>query len=115
VTHDRPASGVIRRAFRMAVAPGQEAEYARRHQPIWPELEATLLAHGVRTYTIFLDPATRDLFAYVEFDSLDRWQAVARTEVCQRWWAHMRELMPTNPDDSPVTLPLDEVFHIERR
>jgi L-rhamnose mutarotase len=107
-------TGVIRRAFRMAVTPGHEAEYVRRHQPIWPELEATLLVHGVRTYTIFLDPETRDLFAYVEFDSAERWEAVARTEVCQRWWAHMRELMPSNPDNSPVSVPLDEVFHIEQ-
>ena len=108
------STGVIRRAFRMAVTPGQEGEYVRRHQPIWPELEATLLAHGVRTYTIFLDRTTSELFAYVEFDSSERWEAVARTEVCRRWWAHMRELMPSNPDNSPVCAPLDEVFHIER-
>ena len=107
-------TGVIRRAFRMAVTPGHESEYIRRHQPIWPELEATLLAHGVRTYSIFLDAATSTLFAYVEFDSAERWDAVARTDVCQRWWAHMRELMPSNADNSPVSTALDEVFHIER-
>jgi L-rhamnose mutarotase len=107
-------TGVIRRAFRMAVTPGRETEYIRRHQPIWPELEATLLAYGVRTYSIFLDAATSTLFAYVEFDSVERWEAVARTDVCQQWWAHMRELMPCNPDNSPVTSPLDEVFHIGR-
>lgn len=97
----------------MSVRAGREQEYARRHQPIWPELEATLLAHGVRTYTIFLDPNTNDLFAYVEFASEAEWNAVASTDVCRRWWAHMRELMPSQPDDSPVTMPLDEVFHIE--
>ena len=43
---------VIRRAFRMAVTPGHESEYVRRHQPIWPDLEAALLASGVRTYSI---------------------------------------------------------------
>ena len=55
---------MIRRAFRMSVNPGEESEYERRHRPIWPELEQTLLAHGVGTYSIYLDPATRDLFAY---------------------------------------------------
>jgi L-rhamnose mutarotase len=121
-TSDLPPDGgsqalehrVIRRAFRMAVTPGRETEYVRRHQPIWPDLEATLLANGVRTYSIFLDAATSTLFAYVEFDSVERWEAVARTDVCQRWWAHMRELMPSNPDNSPVTTPLAEVFHIGR-
>jgi L-rhamnose mutarotase len=103
----------IRKAFRMSVHRGHEEEYARRHQPIWPELEATLIRHGVRTYSIYLDPSTNDLFAYVEFDSEARWQAVAATDVCQRWWTHMRELMPSNDDASPVASELREVFHIE--
>jgi L-rhamnose mutarotase len=105
----------MRRAFRMSVHPGQQAEYARRHQPIWRELEETLIAHGVRTYSIFLDAESNDVFGYVEFDSEERWAAVAATEVCRRWWRSMRELMPANADDSPISRPLDEVFHIERR
>jgi L-rhamnose mutarotase len=104
---------MIRRAFRMSVNAGQEQEYARRHSPIWRELEDTLIAHGVLSYSIFLDPATRDLFAYAEIDSEERWQAIAQTEVCRRWWAHMREIMPSNPDDSPTSTPLTEVFHIQ--
>jgi len=114
LTRDQTQTGVTRRAFRMAVTPGRESEYIRRHQPIWPELEATLLEHGVHTYTIFLDRTTGELFAYVEFESAEGWEAVARTDVCRRWWAHMRELMPSNPDSSPVSTALDEVFHIER-
>jgi L-rhamnose mutarotase len=105
---------MMRRAFRMSVHPGQATEYAKRHQPIWPELESTLLEHGVATYSIFLDPATNDLFAYVEVDSEERWAAVAGTEVCRRWWRHMRPLMPSNPDDSPISVELREVFHIDR-
>jgi L-rhamnose mutarotase len=98
----------------MSVHPGRQEEYARRHQPIWKELEETLLAHGVRTYSIYLEPETNDLFAYVEVDSEERWAAVAATDVCRRWWASMRELMPSNADDSPVARPLREVFHIGR-
>jgi L-rhamnose mutarotase len=98
----------------MAVHPGRDGEYARRHQPIWPELEEALIRHGVQTYSIFIDPVTNDLFAYVEFDSEERWAAVAATDVCQRWWRHMRDLMPVNPDNSPVAVELREVFHIAR-
>ena len=105
---------MIRRAFRMSVHPGQQAEYARRHQPIWRELEETLLAHGLRTYSIYLDPATDDLFAYAELESEERWAAVAATDVCQRWWHSMRDLMPSNADASPVSVELREVFHIEQ-
>jgi L-rhamnose mutarotase len=104
----------IRKAFRMSVHAGQEAEYERRHRPIWRELEETLLAHGVTTYTIFLDPESRDLFGYVEVESDERWAAIASTDVCRRWWRHMREIMPSNGDDSPVSRPLREVFHTER-
>ena len=105
---------MLRKAFRMSVQAGQEAEYERRHRPIWRELEDTLVAHGVRSYSIFLDPATRDLFGYAEIESEERWQAVASTDVCRRWWRHMREIMPSNPDDSPISRELHEVFHIER-
>jgi L-rhamnose mutarotase len=105
---------VIRKAFRMAVHQGQEAEYERRHRPIWQELEDTLLEHGVRTYSIYLDPETSDLFGYVELEDDERWRAVADTDVCRRWWRHMREIMPANADDSPVSRELREVFHIKR-
>ncbi|MBM4035968.1 MAG: L-rhamnose mutarotase [Planctomycetes bacterium] len=104
---------MIRKAFVMSVNAGQEAEYERRHRPIWPELEAVLKAHGVRNYSIFLHPATRQLFAYAEVESAERWAAIAQTPACKKWWAHMRELMPSNPDNSPVSQPLKEVFHID--
>ena len=104
---------MLRKAFRMSVSAGQEAEYERRHNPIWRDLEETLVRHGVRSYSIFLDPATRDLFGYAEIESEERWQAIAGTEVCRRWWRHMREIMPSNPDDSPVASDLREVFHID--
>ena len=104
----------IRKAFRMSVHAGQEAEYERRHNPIWRELEETLVRHGVRSYSIFLDPATRDLFGYAEIESEERWAAIASTDVCRRWWRHMKEVMPANADDSPVSQELREVFHIER-
>ena len=103
----------MRVAFRMSVHRGREAEYERRHRLIWPELEAVLIEHGVREYSIFLDPVTNDLFAYAEIESEERWQAIARTEVCQRWWASMRSLMPSNDDNSPVARELREVFHIQ--
>ena len=105
---------MIRKAFRMSVHPDKHAEYERRHNPIWRELEDTLIEHGVRSYTIYLDPVTSELFGYAEIESEERWQAIASTPVCRRWWEHMRDLMPSNPDDSPVSRELREVFHIER-
>ena len=103
---------IIRKAFRMSVHAGQEQEYERRHRPIWRELEETLISHGVLTYSIFLDADTRDLFAYVEIESEERWAAIASTAECRRWWAHMRDVMPANADDSPASRELREVFHL---
>ena len=115
ISADTPAmKKPIRKAFVMTVSPGQEVEYERRHRPIWPELEETLKKHGVVTYTIFLLPETRQLFGYVEFEDQAQWDAVAKTAVCQRWWKHMKEVMPSNPDNSPVSTELKEVFHIEK-
>jgi L-rhamnose mutarotase len=103
-----------RKAFRMSVNEGAAAEYERRHRPIWKDLEQVLFDHGVRTYSIFLDPASNDLFAYVEVDDEKQWEGIASTDTCRRWWAHMRDVMPTRADHSPVSRDLHEVFHIER-
>ena len=103
---------MIRKACVMSLNPGCEAEYERCHNPIWPELEAMLKAHGVRSFTINLHAETRQLFAFVEIESEERWAAIAQTEVCRRWWKEMSALMPSHPDHSPVEIPLREVFHI---
>lgn len=103
---------MIRKAFLMKVAEGCEPEYRKRHDPIWPELEQVLKEHGVHNYSIFLDSQTRHLFAYAEIEDEDRWKAIAQTEVCRRWWNHMKEIMPSNPDNSPVARDLEEVFHL---
>ena len=105
---------MIRKAFRMSVNAGQQPEYQRRHDAIWQELVDTLVAHGVQAYSIFLDPESGDLFAYAEIADEARWQAIAQTDVCRRWWRYMRDVMPSNPDDSPVSRPLAEVFRLER-
>jgi L-rhamnose mutarotase len=97
----------------MSVNRDQQDEYTRRHNPIWAELADVLRRHGVQSYSIYLDPETNDLFAYAEIESDERWAAIARTEVCRRWWRFMREVMPSNPDDSPVARDLREVFHLD--
>ena len=103
---------MIRKAFVMSINAGQEAEYEKRHRPIWPELEAMLKKLGVHNYSIFLHPQTRQLFGYVEIEDEARWAAIANTPECRRWWKHMGDVMPANPDNSPVVVDLREVFHL---
>jgi len=104
---------MIRKAFKMYVNPTAHVEYQRRHNPIWQELADVLKAHGAQHYSIFLDAETNTLFAYVEIEDQARWEAVAQTPVCQRWWAYMADVMPANPDHSPVSAELPSVFYLE--
>lgn len=103
----------IRKAFVMAVSPGFEAEYKKRHDEIWPELTETLKKFGASNYSIYLHPETRQLFAYVEIQSEELWQGLAATEVCRRWWKYMSDIMPSRIDHSPVDIPLAEMFHLQ--
>ena len=104
---------MIRKAFVMFVHPDQHEEYARRHEAIWPDLSEVLSANGVHNYSIFLDEETSRLYAYAEIEDEARWAAIASTEPCRRWWAYMKDVMETNPDNSPKSLPLKEVFHMD--
>ena len=104
---------MIRKAFVMAVDPEQHEEYERRHNPIWPELEEAIKAHGVSNYSIFLHKETSQLFAYAESESEERWESLAQEPIVKKWWAHMKEIMPSNPDNSPKSVELREVFHID--
>ncbi len=103
---------MIRKAFVMAVHAGMESEYQRRHNPVWRELLDTLKKHGAHNYSIFLHPETRQLFGYVEIEDEARWNAVANTPICQKWWRYMGDIMPSNADNSPVAIELHEVFHL---
>lgn len=104
---------MIRKAFVMKVFGDCLEEYKRRHDEIWPEMIEMLKEYGARDYSIFLDPTTNRLFAYLVVEDEERWSKSAETEVCRRWWTYMKDVMETNEDHSPVVLELKEVFHLE--
>ncbi|MCM1078109.1 MAG: L-rhamnose mutarotase [Bacteroidales bacterium] len=101
-------------AFKMFLKPGFEEEYAKRHAAIWPELEKQIKASGIRNYSIFLDRETNILFGYQEVEGTSNSQdAEAADEITHRWWDAMADIMEVNPDNSPVTVPVTEVFHLD--
>ena len=104
---------MIRKAFVMTLKPEQREEYRARHNPIWPELQDALKSHGVSNYSIFVEPETDRLFAYAEVESEEVWRKIGETEACRRWWCHMKDIMFTNADNSPLAKDLDEVFHLD--
>lgn len=88
-------------------------EYQKRHNNLFPEMRAALKAAGAHNYSIFLNRANGQLFAYLEVDDVEQYNAIAKTEAAKKWWDYMAPLMDTNPDKSPVTVDLDEVFHLD--
>ncbi|MGD0581653.1 MAG: L-rhamnose mutarotase [Bacteroidales bacterium] len=102
-----------RSGFKMKLYPGFKEEYRRRHNEIWPELKKLLKDTGVGNYSIFIDDETGTLFAYQEQSGESSSQDLGSEEIVKRWWKYMADIMETNPDDSPVTIPLEEVFYME--
>ena len=99
-------------AFRMQLKPGMAEEYRRRHDEIWPELVELLRQAGIRDYSIHLDRETGTLFALLRRPPDHRMADLPDHPVMKRWWAHMADIMATNPDNSPVDKPLVTVFHM---
>jgi L-rhamnose mutarotase len=99
-------------AFKMKLFPGKEAEYKKRHDEIWPELEALLKKAGVSAYSIFLDEETNSLFGVLNVTDSKNLDTLPQQEVMQRWWAYMADIMEANSDNSPVSIPLKEVFYL---
>jgi L-rhamnose mutarotase len=102
-----------RKAFKMQLKAGFEAEYKKRHDAIWPELSQLLKDAGVSDYSIFLDPETLALFGVQKLASDNTADELASAAIMRRWWDYMKDLMDSNPDNSPVCKDLSEVFHMD--
>lgn len=101
-----------RMAFKMLLNEGQKEEYIKRHDEIWPELKKLLKEAGVSEYSIFLDEETNILFAFQKVSGEGGSQDLGKTEIVKKWWAFMADVMKTNPDSSPVSVELEEVFYM---
>lgn len=99
-------------AFKMKLHPGMQAEYKRRHNELWPDLRQLLKSAGIIDYYIFLDEETHTLFACQTLSGSQGSQDLGETEIVKKWWDYMKDIMETNPDNSPVTVELEEVFRL---
>lgn len=99
-------------AFKMQLHPGMEAEYRKRHDEIWPELVVLLREAGVSDYSIHLDRETNILFGVLTRPKTHGMADLPDHPVMKRWWAHMADIMESNPDNSPIATDLVTVFHL---
>ena len=96
----------------MKLFKGAEAEYKRRHDELWPELKTLLKQAGIKDYSIFLDEETSILFGYLTINDATQLDELPDHPVMKKWWKHMKDIMETNDDNSPVNIPLKEVFYL---
>lgn len=101
------------KGFKMKLYPGQEEEYEKRHNMLWPEMKEMIHEYGGSNYTIFLDKETLTLFGYIEIEDAELWAKSADTAINRKWWDFMADIMETNPDNSPVCIDLKNVFHLD--
>jgi L-rhamnose mutarotase len=99
-------------AFKMKLFPGLKDEYRKRHDELWPELKELLKSAGVEDYSIFLDEETNALFGVMRVTNEFKMKELPNHEVMKKWWAYMKDIMESNPDNSPVSIPLEEVFFL---
>ncbi len=102
-----------RSAFKMYLKPGFKDEYKKRHNEIWTELAELIRSTGVYDYSIFLDEETNTLFASQKQSGDKSSQDIGANPIVQKWWSYMADIMETNPDNSPVTVFLEEVFYMK--
>ena len=99
-------------AFKMQLFKGSEEEYKKRHDALWPELEQLLKTQGITDYSIFLDETTNSLFGVLNISDPKALDSLPNHPVMQKWWRHMSDIMESNSDHSPVSIPLKEVFYL---
>jgi L-rhamnose mutarotase len=102
-----------RRAFKMYLKEGMKEEYKRRHDKIWPELIKLLVDSGIKEYSIFLDEESNTLFGFQKVSGDKSSQDMGDNEVVKKWWKYMADIMEVNPDNSPVSIPVEELFYLE--
>ncbi|KQT64462.1 MULTISPECIES: L-rhamnose mutarotase [unclassified Aureimonas] len=99
-------------AFRMVLHEGQAKAYRERHAAIFPDLVEALKAAGISDYSIWLDPETHHLFAILTRRRDHDMDALPQTEIVQRWWAFMADIMETDPGNVPRQVQLLPMFHL---
>ncbi len=103
----------MRKAFKMKLYDGQIEEYKKRHDDLWQEMIELIHKHGGTEYSIYFDEETHILFGVIDIEDEEKWAKTAEAEINRKWWDFMADIMETNPDNSPISKNLREVFYLK--
>jgi len=104
---------VERVCFLARVRPDRLAEYRERHRQVWPEMLAALRAAGWGNYSIFLADDGL-LVGYLETEDYQAaLDAMAATDVNQRWQAEMAEFFVADGPPDQNFSRLTEIFNLD--
>ncbi|HEU0226980.1 MAG TPA: L-rhamnose mutarotase [Arachidicoccus soli] len=101
-----------RLAFKMKLYAGMAVEYKIRHDEIWPELAILLKQYAISDYFIFLDEETNTLFASYLINNEEGLKGLSEEPLMKKWWHYMQDIMETNEDASPISIPLKHLFYL---
>ena len=95
-------------AWVLEVRPGEEEDYKKRPDEVWPDMVEMLSEAGLRNYNIFRHGLT--LFGYFETDDLKKSiDHIAKSEVNKKWGEYMAPIMKVDIDPQtnfPYLLPI---------
>ncbi len=102
--------------FLLKVKQDKIAEYKRRHEAVWPEMQDALRRTGWHNYSLFL---REDGLLFGYFEAAESFQAslegMSKEEINARWQASMAPFFEAlggkRADESMAEL--EEVFHLD--
>ena len=99
--------------FTFSIYEGQEAEYKKRHDEIWPELVEVIKAAGMANYSLFRRGT--EIIAYVECtpDAATCFAKVGESEHNTRWAEWFTDVIVTLTDENGELKRADEVWHLD--
>jgi L-rhamnose mutarotase len=71
-----------------------------------------LKTSSVSEYYIFIDDNTNELIGTLVISDQIKFEELPDQPIMKKWWEYMKDIMKTNPDNSPVSIPLEQVFYL---
>ena len=109
----RTRNGRRRVAFEMRFDPSKLAEYKRRHERVWPEMQEALVRTGWHDYSLFCGKDGRAFGVFESDGSFEECcERMAREAVNERWQREMAPFSITGEQPDAAAVELEHYFYL---